>query len=292
MVNGLDFLPPPWLTRGRSETARRPPRLFTIRLVDDREAMFRRLIDEAQGDDDIVGVFVFGSRARGSLVDEASDYDVGVVVRDEASLVRFDERWPYVHGSPVEVVSATLEGLREHASVGTESEWARPQYAHVRVCVDKTRGELQRVLDEKERIPDHVRGGVVRSALGEYVNATYRSLRNRGVGATRAARLDAAASIGPLLTAVFALHGRVRPFNKQLEWELEHHPLSGPAWSSDTLLPRLDRVLDGDASAQRELFRAVEAVARAESFGAEIDGWEPDLDWLRGTGAYRAPDRA
>ena len=47
-------------------------------------------------------------------------------------------------------------------------------------------------------------------------------------------------------------------------------------------------VLEGGPRAQHELFNLVEPAARRKGFGDVIDGWEPDLDWLRGRCGYRA----
>ncbi|HEY8723005.1 MAG TPA: hypothetical protein VIL92_03970 [Gaiellaceae bacterium] len=145
--------------------------------------------------------------------------------------------------------------------------------------VDKTGGELARVLAEKELIPPEHRDEVVHDALGGFVNSSYRSLRYGN-------RLDAAESIPYALRAIFALAGRVRPFNKYLEWELRHHPL--PGWAAETLLPLIVGVLDRDQASQHELFRMIERDARGRSFEAEIDEWEPDVSWLRGDSEYRA----
>jgi predicted nucleotidyltransferase len=60
----------------------------------ERLRAFERLLAEAREDEAIVGLFVFGSRGRGVGVDERSDYDVGVVLRDESALAAFDQRWP------------------------------------------------------------------------------------------------------------------------------------------------------------------------------------------------------
>jgi len=118
----------------------------------------------------------------------------------------------------------------------------------------------------------------VRDALDAYVNSTYRSLRY-------GTRLDAVESLAPALRAIFGLAGRIRPFNKYLEWELRHHPLEG--WDADALLRLVDGVADADRSAGHELFQQVEAAARASGFGAVLDAWEPDLAWLRGDSDYR-----
>jgi hypothetical protein len=178
-------------------------------------------------------------------------------------------------------VSSTFSQLREHAEPGTTSEWARYQYVDVDVLVDKT-GELRPLLAAKARLPDDGRRSIAAEALDEYVNATYRSLKNAMRGLERAARLDAVESIPPFLRAIFAFEGRIRPYNKYLEWELRTRPLAEPAWAADSLLPRLDAVAAGNASAQRALFRDVERAARIGGYGEVIDGWEPDVAWLRG----------
>ena len=228
--------------------------------------------------DDVLGAFLFGSRGREVGVDERSDWDVWIVARDDDALARIDGRFPYAHGAQVELVSSTLDGLRRHGAIGSRSEWGRYQHAHVDVRVDKTGGELARVLAEKELIPAEHRDEVVRAALGGFVNSTYRSLRY-------GTRLDATESIPYALQAVFAFAGRVRPFNKYLDWELQHHPL--PGWQADTLLSLITGVLDCDRASQHELFRLVERDARSHGFAAAIDEWEPDVAWLRGTAGYR-----
>ncbi|MGB2875502.1 MAG: nucleotidyltransferase domain-containing protein [Gaiellaceae bacterium] len=253
-----------------------------------RESKFEALLADAQQDPEVLAVFLFGSRSRDGFADERSDYDVGVVVSDrEGALAAFDERWPYVHGARVEVVSSTLSELREHGEFGGTSEWARYQYAYVTLLIDKT-GEAETILRTKQRLPEDVRAGVIEQALGGYINSMHRSLRNRMVGVLLAAQLDAAESLPYVLTAIFAFESRVRPFNKYLEWELRTHPLAERAWAPDVLLPRLDAVLAGHAEDQHVLFREVDRVARGHGFAGAIDEWQPDLAWLRGEATYRA----
>lgn len=73
------------------------------------------------------------------------------------------------------------------------------------------------------------------------------------------------------------------PFNRFLRWELENHALPGDSWSADSLLPRIQAILTaGDVGEQQRLFRDVEALARSHGLDNVIDGWEPDLAWLRG----------
>ena len=253
-----------------------------------RQSQFDALLADAHRDPDVLGVFLFGSRTREGFSDPRSDYDVGVVVADrDGALAAFDRRWPYVHGAEVEVASSTLSQLREHGEYGTPSEWARYQYAHARVLVDKT-GEVEPIVRVKERVPEEVRADVIREALDSYINSTHRSLRNRTIGVEQGARLDAAESLPYVLTVVFAMEARVRPFNKYLAWELRSRPLAEAVWAADMLLPRLEGVLAGDADEQHALFRDVDRLAREHGFDDVVDGWQPDVAWLRGEAGYRA----
>jgi predicted nucleotidyltransferase len=242
--------------------------------VTTRSLTFDELLEAARARDEILGLYVFGSRGRDFMVDERSDWDVCVVLASAQAREEFDREFPYVHGAPVEIAGATLEELR-----GDVSEHSRYAAAHANVVLDKTGGELARVVAEQESLPGGRRDAVVREALDAYINQTYRSLRY-------GTRLDAAEAIPHALRTIFALAGRVRPYNKYLDWELRHHPLDG--WTADELLPLLDRVLAGERPALHELFKLVVSNARAEGFGDVVDGWEPDLEWLRGEAGYRA----
>jgi predicted nucleotidyltransferase len=232
----------------------------------------------ARADGDVLGVVLFGSRGRGLHVDADSDWDVLVVVRDDATAQRMLARFPSTHGSRVEVFTETLEGLRTAGALDTPDEWRRYLFAHLTPALDRTDGELQRILDGKELLPEGVRDRRARDALDAYVNSTYRALRY-------GTRLDAAEAVPHLLATVFSLDGRIRAYNKYLEWELRHHPLDG--WPADETLALVDGVLAGEEEALRELFRRVERAARAAGLGDVVDGWEPDVAWLRGDAPYR-----
>ena len=77
---------------------------------------------------------------------------------------------------------------------------------------------------------------------------------------------------------MFNVHGRIRPYNTWLEWELREHPL--PVEVDLELLRRIGA--SGEIGAQQQLFRSTERLAREAGLGAVVDGWEPDLEWLRG----------
>jgi hypothetical protein len=233
------------------------------------------LLSEAEADPDVVGVVLGGSRGKGDLATERSDYDVYVIVCDDRAYERWSARHPLRHGDPVEVILTTVDRFREHALPGSPTAWNAYTFAHVEPLLD--RGGIAELLAEKGRVDPSTAG----ERLDDYINCYYRSLKNARDGRPFEARLDAAESIPYFLEFLFAAFGRVRPYNKWLRWELEHHPLE-PPWTPDELLPRLERILDGGLDEQPSLFRDAERLARARGHGAVVDGWEPDVPWLRG----------
>jgi len=220
------------------------------------------LLADARADDNVLGVVLFGSRGRGDFVRDGSDWDVFVVVREHRG-----ER-PFVHGAHVETVEVTLDELR------SQPDWNRYALAWLEPQLDKT-GEIRDALRDGVRVDPATAG----EPLDAYVNSYYRSLKNARLGLELAALFDAQDSVRWFLEFVFALHGRLRPFNKWLAWELEHHPLPG----DHVPLAQLERIArTGDVREQAALFRDVETLARERGLGAVIDGWEPDLATLRG----------
>jgi hypothetical protein len=114
-----------------------------------------------------------------------------------------------------------------------------------------------------------------------YLNSLYRSVKSHRDGRPLEAHLDGAESLPPLLSAIFALNRRVRPYNKYLRWELEHHPLQEPEWRAQRLLGLLERTLTtGHLQAQRVLFHDIERIARARGLDAVFDEWGDDLDLI------------
>jgi predicted nucleotidyltransferase len=245
----------------------------------DPEARYREVLERAAADPAVVGVVVFGSRGAGVFVTDRSDVDAFVIVdgpEDDAA------RWQTAHGSPVEVWAVTLDAFRIHGLPGEPTAWNRPAFIRARVDLDKLAGEIGRIVERKGRLAPDEATELADVALDGYINSLYRSLRNLEAGRSLEGRLDGLDSIGPLLTAAFALEGRVRPFNKWLRYELALEPFALPDLGG--VLDLVDRIAaDPTTSVQREAFRAIEAAARATGHGAIVDSWAPDVVWLRGT---------
>lgn len=242
---------------------------------------YEELRASARADDDVVGLVLGGSRGKRALVGSRSDYDVYLVVRERADDYR--RRFPSRHGDPVEVFVLSVEEFRAHAALGSDLEWNRYTFARVEPELDKLGGEIAAITAEKGRLPRDAARRIAAEALDGYVNLLYRSASNLRAGLVLESHLDAAESIDPLVTAVFAMEERVRPYNKYLLWELEHHPLAGEGWDVRTLAPLLRGVLaTGGLDEQRALFRKADARSRHYGLGEIVDGWEPDVAWLRG----------
>jgi predicted nucleotidyltransferase len=202
------------------------------------------LLSEARADDNILGVVVFGSRGKGAFVRDESDWDVFVIVREHRG-----ER-PFVHGARLETVELTLDELRN------QPDWNRYALAWLEPQLDKT-GEVAKALRDGVRVDPATAG----EPLDAYMNSTYRSLKNTELGLELAALLDAQDAVRWYLDFVFVVHDRLRPFNKWLAWELEHHPLP-----SDVPLARLERIArTGDLEEQAALFRDAETAARTRA---------------------------
>ena len=242
------------------------------------EAAYAALLDRARGDPAVVGVVVFGSRAAGPFATASSDVDCFVIVDGSPEDTH---PWATNHGDPVEVWPITLDAFRRHALAGDAFAWNRPAFIRARVDVDKLDGQIGQIVDRKRRlVPDEAQT-IAMDGLGAAINSIFRALRNQEAERRLEGRLDGLEAIAPMLTAAFALEGRVRPFNKWLRYELATEPLRMPELAGlGELVERLAE--DSSIDRLRDAFRLLERAARSTGYGAIVDGWEPDVAWLRG----------
>jgi len=244
---------------------------------------FDQAVARAVADPDVLGAILVGSRVLGPpFLRDGSDWDLRLIAADAAIEVA-SARHGTPHGSPVEVFvmrRSSFEGLARRDS---PAAWDRPSYAFARLVADKLDGGIAATLAAVSHLAPGEARETAADALDDYVNSYYRALKNAAIGMGIGAHLDAAESIAPLLTFLFALRGRVRPFNRHLAWALEREPLGAGWLATAPLLERVETIVaTGDLALQAALFRDVESLARAEGHGEVIDGWEPDVGWLRG----------
>jgi hypothetical protein len=227
------------------------------------------LVRRCERDRRVVGAVLSGSQAREGMATAQSDIDVYVIVTAAGTT-----RWRTTRTPGLDTIVMSLEEFRQPGDA-----WNRYSFTHARVLLDRLDGEIARLVAAKGRLGRDEARAVVAEALDGYLNFAYRAAKNRRGGRPIEARLDAAESVPWLLTTVFAFHGRLRPYNRYLRWELERYPLGSARW--DGLAAMMVRVLDGDVEAQQYLFAAVEDEARGRGFADVLNAWSDELALLR-----------
>jgi hypothetical protein len=146
-------------------------------------------------------------------------------------------------------------------------------HTHIKAQIDKTR-EIQKIIDEKGVLSKDHALKVAKGALGGYLNSLYRSVKNYRDGNIFASHFDACESLPWLLTFLFAIEGRVRPYNKFLKWELEKYPLKNLPISVKDFLGKIESVIkSGDIEVQKEFHKIAEEIAVKNNCSDVIDDW-------------------
>jgi hypothetical protein len=115
------------------------------------------------------------------------------------------------------------------------------------------------------------------------MNLAYRSFKAVRNGWPFERRIYAVESFATMLPIVFALNGRVRPYNKYLRYELANRPFTDAGWRDLDLVVQLTDIMDtGDPTAQRRIFALIEPAARDLGLGHIVDGWGGELALVQG----------
>ena len=232
---------------------------------------FARLVEESRRDPHIIALWLDGSRGKEVKVTEHSDYDIGMIVTVDTLDIY---RTKYEH-SDLDLGVMALKDFETYADYGTREEWDRYNFTHLKVIVDKTDGYVQQLIDAKGCIPPEKQREIVSENLDAFLNQVYRAAKCRRDGDKIAAQFEAAEALSPLLVAIFALHGRVKPYYKYLLWELETYPLDKFSWKTDTFITQmLNVVKQGDTEVLITLLQKIRPVFRQEGYGHVIDGWK------------------
>ena|SRR5947209_4643627 len=154
----------------------------------------------------------------------------------------------------------------------TSNRWQRYSYRDAKVLVDRLDGHIAELVCAQATLTPAESDALVREQLDGYINFVYRAMKNRRDGRPDLAQLEEIEAAPWFLWTLFALYGRIRPYNKYLRWELDTHPLPSP-WTADYLIKAL-------TAQPSTLFPELERVAREKGFGDVLDEWD-DLDLLR-----------
>jgi predicted nucleotidyltransferase len=236
-------------------------------------------IDELRADETTIGLLLHGSRAVG-FEREDSDYDLIRVVSDDSYRQRkaagaLLERHGLVDGSKADVLYQSPRHLRELAE---RPNWYTATYISSRVLLDKT-GELIELVALITGAASAAAAARVSDEYDDYLNSWVRSIKAWRRGDELGGRLHAAASVYPLLRALFGLERQWPPYHDQLETRLsELERLQG--WEPGELRTQIVSLLDrGSADDQQRLQAGVEALFHSRGIEHE---WGDDLEELRG----------
>lgn len=220
------------------------------------------LVRRAEADPAVLGLVLSGSHARG-MATAYSDFDVFVIVRDRGG------QWTQFRRTPeLDEIVCTLADLAD-----TSPAARRYAFRGAQVLLDRLGGQIGELVEAQATPTEAEATAWARRGLDGYVNQIYRAAKNRRDGQLVQARLDEMESVFWFLMTLFALHGRVRPYNKYLVWELETYPLGEP-WNARTLPQKL-------ADNPSGLFPDLERLARECGHGDVLDAWGDDLNLLR-----------
>jgi hypothetical protein len=127
------------------------------------ETRYEKLVEAARTDERVLGLVLTGSRGRGVFVRTDWDWDVRLIVSEDAQ-AECERRYETPHGSAVEVAVYSLADFEKAGAVGSPNEWDRYSYVHVEVVLDKD-GRIAELVAEKSVLPTNVSREVAAAAL-------------------------------------------------------------------------------------------------------------------------------
>ncbi len=242
--------------------------------MEDIEKKYKEVLKESTENENIIGLFLGGSRGKSDdFITKNSDMDVYVVLSDNASQELKDKIKSYV-SEFFEIRVLTLSELKNHANWGSSHEWDRYNFAHNKPVIDKT-GEVSKIMEEKGTLPESTKLAVIKDSLDAYINKVYRSAKYFRDGKDMAGYLDAVESLPFLMTALYALEGRLKPYNKYFEWELKNHPLKFlPFNVEEFIADYLNISRTGDWQTQTKIFKAMKNLFIEQGYKSIFDEWK------------------
>jgi hypothetical protein len=251
-----------------------------LQSISEAKKQFEQILDDAKNDPNILALWLSGSRGKGVIVTEYSDYDCDLIV-SEGVFKEYKSKYESIGNPDLEIFVRTLPIFKKYAEWGSDTSWDRYSFAHIKPLVDKT-GEIQQLFDNKSIVPKDKVKEFVSGAIDAYVNELYRSLKCFRDGNSVGSQLEGSESVPWLLMAVFGMEGRLKPYYKYLEWELKTYPLSKLPWAVDDFFKKIIAIsTSADIKTQKEVLRSMEPVFKSSGFGEVLDGWKEKIKWMK-----------
>ncbi len=239
------------------------------------KTIFEKIISECQNDNNILGAFLGGSRAK-EFENRNSDYDIRIIVKDEDAF-EYNEKYPKYFSPGIDIAVMPFSEFQNYARWGSDTAWDRYEFVRAKALVDKN-GLIQKYIDQKGSFPAEEKENYISEQIDAYLNCFIRSVESRAKENVIGNRLEAALSLPCLLNALFAAEDRIAPFADYLEKELERYPLEKFPLPGKDLLSSIIKILDtGDLPAQRNLETVVENYFRGIGFNHVFDDWDSRL---------------
>ena len=241
--------------------------------MEDLETKYQILLKECLENENIIGLYFGGSRGKSDeFITVKSDMDVYVILSDTSDITLKENLLKYA-SEYFEIRVMFLNEFIKYAEWGSDREWDRYNFAHNKATVDKT-GEIQKLIDEKGILPAEFKDKVIKDSLDSYLNQVYRSAKYFRDGRDFPAHLDALESLPFLMTALYALEGRLRPYNKYFKWELRNYPLKLLPWSLDEFISDYKQIIEtGDINIQEKIFKTVKKLFIDNGYKEIFDEW-------------------
>lgn len=242
---------------------------------------YTTMLNDIRAATDILGIILAGSRARHTHNDQ-SDCDIYIIFSDtvtQKQIKNYHKTYNEKYRGKLKLdlsnkALMTLSEFTHYAELGTPYFYDRYNLVHGKIEVDKTNGEIARLVQKIEILTKEEQATIVNNNLGDYISLVYHSVKSYEAGRKIAASLDAVESIEYLLTSLFAFSHRVRPYNKYLEWEIVNHPLEILPWQTQKFLAMLEKIIRKiDMRTLQVIYIEVEKLARQFGFGYKYDAW-------------------
>jgi hypothetical protein len=250
------------------------------------QAKWDQLSELAADDDQVVGLVLTGGRGKG-VATALSDWDGLLVVAEEGT-----HRWSTYDFEDLDLTVISDSDFVDYAEPQTAFSWRGYDFAYLRPVVDRQGFGAQ--LASKGQLTEARAEQLAEEYLGAALNSLYRAAKSHRDGDKVSALLDLGEMGGYYLTAVFALDGRLRPYNKLLRWDLERAPLVGVSLSGERLIALLASTLrEIDLAAAWTLAEHAAGGFRKAGLTEVLDDWEDHLldirpSWPNAAGADTA----
>lgn len=233
---------------------------------------YQEIVEKIKQDKNVLAFWLDGARGKG-VVTKKSDYDGKMIVKNDVVRV-YKKRYGSKQNPEIEISVMSVKELKEYAKYGSDLSWDRYNFAHLKVMFDRT-GKIQKIIDGKSKLSKKEKDITIKNSLGAFINQVYRlekDIRDKNLWA---AKLEAIEAIPFFLEAIFALEGKVRPYNKHLSWELDNYPLNIFPWRKGELIRKLKSVIGkGQLHILHKLLVTIRPIFKSQGYKKEFDEWK------------------